>query len=860
MSVLKSNFEMLLQYALSIDELENDDFAKNFMGDLYDGANTNIGDLLKLRGWYRKIKSNHELSLGDNEAIKNLLYAMQYDVAMDIYALKENGIYNCIKSLVENINEFRDILENEKISDKDFTLGENGVVLGWYSTMKEFVNFAMAGFINKKIMITEAMDILLTFNDLINKIDIFKNYSVGNILSSLGLSFDYSCGLNCENFDRLERFYNFMASVSSIDNESIRNNIYSFPGSKNIEQIKNIANEIASALESSQANMLKYKSLVDLDESDWFDNCADNIQKIHERNELAILHASDLLHWLSYKFVRDQLCDFGLENLIFNIEKSNISIENAFQAYNSILYDMLAKEVYKYYPEIKEFIIIDLEAQRQLFIKCDIKLKGLQQKFIAASAARVEVPEGNGRRTEYLTNLALIRREYSKKRRHISIRQLIERAHEAILALKPCFMMGPLAVAQYLTPGLIEFDIIVIDEASQIKPEDAIGVIARGKQVVIIGDPKQLPPTNFFDTVIDDSDDNNGESNLIDSQSILDAAWPALTRRCLKWHYRSKHQSLIEFSNYKFYESRLSIFPSPYAISDEYGIKRIYINNAIYDNNCNYEEANYVANAVREHLVNCPDESLGVVAMNIHQADLIYKLLEKLCKSDQKLRHIYESSNNAREPLFIKNLENVQGDERDVIYISLTYGRSKNSDKVLNYFGPLTGDAGWRRLNVLFTRSKKRMHIFTSMRPEDIRTTETSSKGINALKDFLVYAETGILDKPKKTDKGPDSDFEIAVATELNKAGYDIDFQVGVAGFFIDVAVKHPSRPGIYIMGIECDGATYHSLQSIRDRDRLRQEILESKGWNIRRIWSTDWFKDHKTIINSIVQDLRRLH
>ena len=225
--------------------------------------------------------------------------------------------------------------------------------------------------------------------------------------------------------------------------------------------------------------------------------------------------------------------------------------------------------------------------------------------------------------------------------RHIPLRKLVLKAKDALLALKPCFMMGPLAVAQYLPPGLIEFDLVIMDEASQIKPEDALGAIARAKQSIIIGDPNQLPPTNFFDSVMEDDNDNEDESILTDSESILDAALPVFKMRRLRWHYRSQHESLIAFSNHNFYGRDLIIFPSPHYTSDLYGVKITYIENAKFASNSNQEEAAAIALAVRNHLLECPNESLGVVAMNIHQTDLIDKLIEQLRKDDPMLQLVY---------------------------------------------------------------------------------------------------------------------------------------------------------------------------------------------------------------------------
>jgi len=455
--------------------------------------------------------------------------------------------------------------------------------------------------------------------------------------------------------------------------------------------------------------------------------------------------------------------------------------------------------------------------------------------------------------------MALINNELGKKTRHIPIRQLINRAGDALLALKPCFMMGPMSAAHYLKPGQLQFDLVVMDEASQVKPEDALGVIARGGQLVVVGDPKQLPPTSFFDRQ-DMTDDDEESAALVQTDSILDASMPLFKMRRLRWHYRSQHESLIAFSNRNFYENDLVIFPSPHAKAKEFGVKFSYVKGGRFVNQYNVEESRIVAKAVVRHAQQHPEESLGIVAMSSKQREQIERAVEEECKLDDGVSEAVENLRNMEDGLFIKNLENVQGDERDVIFISCTYGPSEIGGRVYQRFGPINSDVGWRRLNVLFTRSKKRMHIFSSMRSEDILISETSKRGVIALRNFLDYAEKGSMDgTPLHTGKAPDSDFEISVIEALHQAGFESEAQVGVAGFFIDLAVKDPGKPGRYLMGIECDGATYHSAKSARDRDRLRQEVLERLGWRIRRIWSTDWYSNPQGELEPIIRELHSL-
>ncbi|MCP3679756.1 MAG: DUF559 domain-containing protein [Gammaproteobacteria bacterium] len=449
----------------------------------------------------------------------------------------------------------------------------------------------------------------------------------------------------------------------------------------------------------------------------------------------------------------------------------------------------------------------------------------------------------------------MIKHESGKKSRHIAMRSLLKRAGKTIQTLKPCFMMSPMSVAQYLEPGKFSFDIVVMDEASQILPEDALGAIARGASVVVVGDPKQLPPTAFFQNIVNNDNDDDAVA-VESSNSILEAVLPMFKTRCLRWHYRSKHESLVEFSNHHFYGSNLILFPSPWKESDEFGIRFHYVTKGCFVDGRNKEEAKEVINTVMQ-LLQQGKESLGIVAMNLKQREEIENELERRIKNDALLEELFKNNQEKVEPVFIKNLENVQGDERDDIIISMTYGPERIAGKTMQRFGPINSDTGWRRLNVLFTRSKKRMHIFSSMKSEDV--VLSAHKGVRSLKAFLEYCDKRHLDVPRHTGKPSDSDFEISVINALKEHGYDCEPQLGVSGYFLDIAVIDPGRPGRFLMGIECDGATYHSAKSTRDRDRLRQDILEELGWEIRRIWSSDWFNNPAAHLEPILRELEKI-
>jgi superfamily I DNA and/or RNA helicase len=404
-----------------------------------------------------------------------------------------------------------------------------------------------------------------------------------------------------------------------------------------------------------------------------------------------------------------------------------------------------------------------------------------------------------------------------------------------------------LSVAQFFKPSGLRFDLLVIDEASQMRPEEALGSIARADQVVVVGDPMQLPPTSFFD-LADQVVDSDDAEEIVDSESILDLSLSTYSpARALRWHYRSRHESLIAFSNRQFYENKLIIFPSPLdpdksRREPKFGVFHHFVEGK-YKSSLNLPEAQAVAEAAVAFMRENPDRSLGVVTLNMPQREVLLGEIDRLIARDRRAAAYIEKWESTLEPFFVKNLENVQGDERDVIFISTVYGPDADTGVVMNRFGPVNSNVGHRRLNVLFTRAKQQVDVFTSMRSSDIRVSDASSRGVKELKSYLEYAETGRLEQGEQTGREPDSEFEIFVRDRLVQHGFEVVPQVGVAGYSIDLAVKHPKRSG-YLLGIECDGATYHSSKSARDRDRLREEVLVGLKWNIYRIWSTDWFSN----------------
>lgn len=511
------------------------------------------------------------------------------------------------------------------------------------------------------------------------------------------------------------------------------------------------------------------------------------------------------------------------------------------------------------WPELKEIGNLNRHALAEEF--AGLERKRLKENVTTILAGHLaQVPQGA------LGEMKIVRGEIGKKRAHIALRRLFEQAPSALQRIKPVVLMSPISVAQYLTPGRLSFDLLVIDEASQVRPEDALGAIARARQIVVVGDQKQLPPSSFFDRLVaddgeTDQEEEEGDENLLGGaaalgslESILSLCEArGLSSRMLQWHYRSRDPSLIRVSNREFYEDGLILPPSPLQEDPAYGLIFTKVD-GVYDKGGkrdNRREGEAIVKRVSEHARVNPDLSLGIVTFSSAQKNTITELLELARRTDSALDVFLREGQS--EDLFVKNIENVQGDERDVILVSVGYGPTIAGGRLTSMtFGPVNGEGGERRLNVLFTRARIRCEVFASFDPGDIDASRVSREGPRILRRFLEYAKSGKLDEAVITGEPADTPFEEDVADVIRSFGFLADPQVGSAGFRIDLGVRHPDKPGTYLLAVECDGATYHSALWARERDRLRQDVLEHLGWRFHRIWSTDWFYNRRAEIERL--------
>ena len=562
-----------------------------------------------------------------------------------------------------------------------------------------------------------------------------------------------------------------------------------------------------------------------------------------ERLGRMLAEREQLSQWTSYQDRSKRAKELGLRDFVGALEAGAITGENLLSCFHASYYEALLQDQLRAFPELARFDGALHERKIGAFRSMDLQ----HIKNAALTVARTHhrrIPPVGG-----IGPVAILRGQIAKRRAHMPIRQLMLKAAPVVQALKPVMMMSPLSVAQFLSPGHMAFDLLVMDEASQIQPVDALGAVARCRQIVVVGDERQLPPTKFFSKLTNDvpehdEDDETG-AEAGDVESVLGLCLArGLPQRMLRWHYRSRHQSLIAVSNSQFYENKLKIIPSPYTREAGTGLRFIPIASGVFESGssgANPVEAKAVAEAIIRHALDHPALSLGVATFSVRQRKAIQDHLELMRRANPVTEAFFSGHSN--EPFFIKNLENVQGDERDVIFISVGYGRNENGFFAMR-FGPLGSEGGERRLNVLISRAKRRCDVFASITDEDIDTDRAKGKGVLAFKLFLQYARTGHLQMGRFVSEDPAlSAMGDQVECVIQAWGYQVHRHVGLSGLFLDLAVADPEWPGRYILGIELDGPSYADAQSARDRDRLRNAVLRDHGWQLHRIWAMDWLQ-----------------
>ncbi|MCM0018751.1 MAG: DUF3320 domain-containing protein [Tagaea sp.] len=563
--------------------------------------------------------------------------------------------------------------------------------------------------------------------------------------------------------------------------------------------------------------------------------------------------------WCAWRRAKSEATSLGLAPLAAIAEADPNGIGRLDRLFEVAYARWFAAKTMDEDPIVRDFVAAEHIGKIEDFRALDDRLADLSVRYIRAGLAK-DIPrkQASGKGDGY----DVLRHQLQLQKRHKPIRQLVSDMGPAFTRLAPCMLMSPLSIAQYLPPEKALFDLVIFDEASQISPWDAIGAIARGKQVVIAGDHRQMPPTSFFTRGASPVDDDVEE----DMESILDECKAAgLPNIPLTWHYRSRHESLIAFSNERYYGGGLVTFPAPVTKRSAVSWRKV---DGVYSkgkDHTNPIEARTLADEVvarlKRNVASGAEETIAVVTLNAEQQALVEDLLDKGRRAHPEIEPFFDEA--LAEPVVVKNLETVQGDERDVVLLGIGFGPTTPGSPTMSMnFGPLNREGGWRRLNVAVTRARREMVVFTSFTSSMIDLHRTGARAVADLKHFIEFSERGpvALAAASKGSMGDhESPFESAVAEELRRLGWQVVPQIGVSRFRIDLGIVHPDKPGDFLVGVECDGAMYHSGATARDRDKIRAAILADLGWKLVRIWSTDWWFDRRTALRKVHDDITRL-
>lgn len=613
------------------------------------------------------------------------------------------------------------------------------------------------------------------------------------------------------------------------------------------------ASALLKAMEATENACGEFEAIVGKVFNDGFNNSGNFLTEIRQLANALMERHPDLREWCGWLRRRAEALELEIGPVIEAVEQGRCRIEDIEKTFEAAYCTWWSGAIIGEDEVLRTFSAPEHTVSIEDFRALDSTFQKITSDYVAAKLSG-NLPDSND--IQRKSTWGILRHELQKKTRHKPVRQLVQEIPDVLMALAPCLMMSPLSVAQYLPAAQSLFDVVIFDEASQITVWDAVGALARGRQVIIAGDPKQMPPSNFFGRSDDDSD---GDVDMDgDLESILDEMLGAsIPQRTLNLHYRSRRESLITFSNSRYYDNSLVTFPAP--AHPDRGI-RFFKSNGFYARGGarnNEGEARAIVAEIIRRLTH-PDEavrkaSLGVVTFNTEQQSLIENLLDESRSRQPDIEWAF-SPESCPEPVFVKNLETVQGDERDVILFSITYGPDQNNHVTMN-FGPLNRTGGERRLNVALTRARSEMCIFSTLSSDRIDISRTGALAVKDLKHFLEFAERGpssLAGAAHGTKGNHESPFEAAVVRTLRQKGWEVHAQVGVSAFRVDLGIVHPDVPGQYLAGVECDGAMYHSSAFAQERDKIRQSVLEGLGWTLFRVWSIDWWTNAVKAADSI--------
>ena len=814
----------------SVDTLERLSQISNDISKRYNICCKNLVDIFFWRSFFELVGGSYLITPG-------LLNKRNFDIAYDSLQ-KLQSISNWIHTSMQNLSDCNDDIYKlngvENYSDLKHFSGALSRIFN--SNYKKIVSdIRLCKKVNKKPKYYESVLLMKSLSDYQNAMSeyIYIESSIKSLLGPAykGIYTDWNYVNN-----QMEALKNLIDRGYSF--ESLEK--YSSFLSENKSFIE-YSNQIAGILSENNLQNLNYifnsfdKKIVDFNVL--------TLEDAKTRLNCCLSSINGLKYWCGFRDLLVDIKEIGVLTFINDVIKNNVNEDSIVGTFKKQFYLQWIDLLIRQNSSLLQFSRLSQDRAVKEFAEKDIeqfKINQIKLREKLSSAC----PESNC--ASYGSPLSMLLRENQKSRSKKNIRELIKEAGELVQKVKPCFMMSPLSVSTYLDYDSMQFDIVIFDEASQMFPWDAICAISRAKQAIIVGDSKQMPPTNFFATVINNGEDDDEDDDDVRSfDSILDLASVVLPQVRLSWHYRSRCEQLIAFSNKNFYDNKLISFPSADADSEGLGIDYYYANGEFdRSSHNNREEAEYVVDLIYKNIDKYPNRSLGVIAFSQSQQNLIDKLLFRRRQSTPEKEFFFDE--NKEDAFFIKNLETVQGDERDTIIFSIGYGPDSKGVILLN-FGPLNKEGGEKRLNVAVTRAKYNIQVVSSMHAMDIDLSRTESEGVRLLREYLDFAENGEIALRRSESVGNtdqfDSDFEYEVCEFLRNHGFSVDTQVGCSGFRIDLGLKIRDSSD-YVLAIECDGATYHSSKNARDRDRLRQTILENMGWKFYRIWSTEWFKN----------------
>lgn len=621
----------------------------------------------------------------------------------------------------------------------------------------------------------------------------------------------------------------------------------------------NIA-ELLKLVDESEPKLSAFSAQFDADDFDKRDLTA-----VADHYDACMDGFGELNKWLDYAETREECDKHGLASFTAEIANRDNTVSDVQAAFERGFYIQWLNLQLDRVPAVQSFRRRIHEQRSERFVELDTKQYEIARKRIRERI--ISTYPNLNRVARAGSELGILRHEMEKKRRIMPLRKLFQSIPTLLLTLKPCLMMSPLSVAYFLDADAYQFDMVIFDEASQIFPQDAIGAIFRAKQVVIAGDTKQLPPTNFFaastSNSSEDYDDDEGYDDEV-YDSILEETANILPNCTLLWHYRSKHEHLIAFSNQEIYKNELVTFPSSNESEPDTGVEFVYVEDGYYEpspRNYNVLEAQRIVELVKDHIEKHPNRSLGIIAFSEKQQQAIALEIQRFREKHSEYEAFF--AEGKEDEFFVKNLENVQGDERDTIFFSVGYAKTKeqkaNGKPMSMRFGPLGVSGGERRLNVAITRAKINVKLVSSILPSDIDLSRTESDGIRMLRSYIEFAMNGEATLAAAHKNGRPDDFADSIAQFIRDQGFEVQQYVGCSGYKIDIAVKHPSDlVEQFVAGIECDGYSYVSARTARDRDRLRSSVLKNMGWNLYRVWSAEWYKNSEIEGQKLVAFLQR--